>query len=101
MEGNLYLNKKQFGRNEICCEKDNHNNMSNMFEKEFSDSNFKKEVIGKYRFFKKWSQISHIHKALIFASVIVIFQTNCFYRTKFMAVALEEYSVSILPAVSC
>ena len=37
---NMYLTKNQFGRNEICCAKDSHNYMSNMYEEEFSDSNF-------------------------------------------------------------
>ena len=37
---NLYLTKNQFGRKEICYAEDNHNYMSNTYEKEFSDSNF-------------------------------------------------------------
>ena len=39
-KGNLYLTKNSFGRNESCCAEDNHNYMSNMCGKEFSDSNF-------------------------------------------------------------
>ena len=39
-KGNLYLTKNQLSRNEICCVLDNYNYMSNMCEKEFSDSNF-------------------------------------------------------------
>ena len=30
---NWYLNKNQFGWNKICCAKDTHNYMSNMFER--------------------------------------------------------------------
>ena len=39
-KGNLYSTKNQFGRKQICCAEDNHNYVSNMCEKVFSDSNF-------------------------------------------------------------
>ena len=57
---NLYVTKNQLKRNQNCCVEDNHNYMSNMGEKEFSDSNLKK-LLAKYQFFKKLPQISHIH----------------------------------------
>ena len=49
----MYLTKNQFGRNEICCAEDNSNYMSKMCEKEFSDSNFDLEVIGKISIFQE------------------------------------------------
>ena len=42
---------------------------------------------------------SHIDRNRNFASIIEIFQANCFYRVNFMAVAREEYSFSILAVV--
>ena len=39
-EGKFVLTRNRFGGNEICCAEDNHNYMSNMCEKELSDSNF-------------------------------------------------------------
>ena len=38
-QGNQYLNKNLFGRNEICCVEDNYNYMSNMCAKDLSGSN--------------------------------------------------------------
>ena len=52
-KGNLYLTKNVFGKNESCCAKDNHNYMSSMCEKEFSDSNFNLAVIGKISIFQE------------------------------------------------
>ena len=72
-KGNLYLTKNWFGKNESCCAKDNHNYMSSMYEKEFSNSNFNLAVIAKYRFFKKLPQISQVHKSYYFLSKIEIF----------------------------
>ena len=40
----------------------NQNYMSNMCQKELSDSNFNQAVIGKTSIFKKLPQISQIHK---------------------------------------
>ena len=47
----MYLTENQFGMKEICCAEDNHNMISNMCEKEFRDSNFNIEVIGKISIF--------------------------------------------------
>ena len=47
--------------------------MSNMHEKEFSDFNFNKEVIGKISILKKLSQISHIPNNRNFSSIIEIY----------------------------
>ena len=61
-KGNYNLVETKF----FFCAEDNHNYVSNMCGKEFSDSNF--EVMAKYRFVKKLPQISHrpIHKIVIF-----------------------------------
>ena len=65
--------------------------MSNLCEREFSDSNFIKKLLAKYRFFKKLPQISHINKNRNFSSIIKIFYPNCFYHINFKAVAWEEF----------
>ena len=49
----MYLNKNEFDRNEIGCAEYNYNYMSNMYEKEFSDSSYKEEVIGKISIFQE------------------------------------------------
>ena len=56
----MYLTKNQCGQNEICCAEDNHKYMSNMREKEFSDSNFNQEVIGKRLIFLLFTIIQNI-----------------------------------------
>ena len=38
-KGNVYLTKIPFSRNEICCAEDDRSYMSNMYAKEFSNSN--------------------------------------------------------------
>ena len=54
-----------------------------MCEKEFSDSNFNQEVIGKISIFKKVLQISHINKSLNFSSIIVILLDKLLLPCKF------------------
>ena len=90
-KGNLYLTENRFGRNAIYFAKDNHNHMSNMCAKELSGLNFDLAVTGqKNRFFKKLTEISHIHKKCILKKFDYIFLTNCFYPTNFMSVACED-----------
>ena len=72
-KGNLYLTKNWFGKNESCCAKDNHNYMSSMCEKEFSDSNFNLAVIGKISIFQEIAPNFTIHKSFYFLSIIEIF----------------------------
>ena len=73
-KGNLFLTTNQFGGNKICCADDNHNYISSMCEKAFSDSNLVLRSIGKISiFFKNLPQILQIHKNCNFSSIIVIF----------------------------
>ena len=52
----MSINKIRLSRNEICCAEDSHNYMSKMCAKEFSDSNFNQEVIGKISIFQEIAQ---------------------------------------------
>ena len=69
------------------CVEDNHSYMTNMCPKVSQIRTLIKQLLAKYRFFEKLPQISHIHKYCRFSSIIVIFQTNCFYPTNFMSIA--------------
>ena len=70
----MYLTKHRFGRNESYCAEDNHNYMSNMCEKEFSDSNFNKAVIGKISIFQEITpNFTYSYKFLNFLSMINFF----------------------------
>ena len=59
-----------------------------------------KQLLTKYQFFLKLSQISHIRKNHNFSSIIGRSYTNCFYPINFMAGICEEYSFLFLPVVS-
>ena len=48
-----------------------------------------KQLLARYRFFKKLPQISHIHKKLL-SKKNWKFKTNCFYPINFMAEAWEN-----------
>ena len=73
-----FLYKNQSGRNEICCAEGNPNYKSKMCEKEFSDSKFDKEVIGKISIFQDIAPNFTFLKITWFIN--------------FMAIAWEEYS---------
>ena len=73
-KGNLYVTKNRFDRNEISCTEDNQIYMNKMCAKEFSDTNFLiKQLLAKYRFFKKLPKILPIHKCCNFKTIIGCF----------------------------
>ena len=69
----VYLTKKWFGRNKICCEEDNYYYMNNMCEKEFSDLNSNQAVIGKILIFQEIAPNFKYSQKLYFLSIIWIF----------------------------
>ena len=77
-KGNLYLTKNQFGRNEICCAEDNHNNIRTMCEKNSQIRTLIKELSAKYRFSKNCPKFYIFTKKRNFASIIVFFRFTDF-----------------------
>ena len=88
----IWKGKNQFGGNKICCAEVNHNYMSNMCEREFSDSNFK---LRSYWQNIDFSKDSHIHKNCNFQVQLQFFRPTASIRINFMEVACKEYSFSI------
>ena len=61
-KGNLYSTENQLSWNEMCCAADNHNHICHTCAKHFFYIRISKQLLTKYKIFKKLPQISHIHK---------------------------------------
>ena len=83
-KGNLYLTKNPLRRNEIWCAAGNHNYMSHLCAKGFSDSNLNYTVIDKISNFQEIvPYFTYSQKIVIFKSIIVTFLDQLLLPYKF------------------